>query len=275
MRPPRTGTVKPDGSRIKTLLAEKGIYRDELVKQTRLSSRVIDKVLAGDTVAISTLEAVALSLNVAYAHLVQQQTALAPSAPGVSLTCERTADGLTIKFQGEIKIQAESPETSPQVMAFIQFLKMSLPENTDIRLVSIGTAMVVFSVADTPVNADAVSQLRNAPKRGPSLSRWVSKSIPFRNNPLDDPAYWWLTEEDRQTYDKLLEARHDVPESYSTRSRNPLHGSEASFIDVRTWLHELCMDPSQRPGSWLSVPTLDAEEIMQKYDWAFEADGGE
>lgn len=226
-------------------------------------------------VAISTLEAVAIALDVAYGDLVQQQTALAPAAPGVSLTCERTADGLTIKFQGEIKIQAESPETSPQIMAFIQFLKMSLPENTDIRLVSIGATMVVFSVADIPVNADAVSQLRNAPKRGPSLSRWVSKSTPFKKNPLDDPAYWWLTEEDRQTYDKLLEVRHDVPESKKPGNRNQLYGSHASYIDVRTWLHELCMDPNQRPGSWLSVPTPDVEELRQTYSWAFEVEEGD
>jgi transcriptional regulator with XRE-family HTH domain len=70
MPKPRSGHVRPNGSKIKEILNTKGLYLEEVVKRTKLSSRVIDKVVAGQPVEIATLEAIARAIDETYGDLV-------------------------------------------------------------------------------------------------------------------------------------------------------------------------------------------------------------
>lgn len=188
MRKPRSaGRVTPNGELIKRLLGEKGWYPEELEKRLKgvLTPRTIDNVFAGKRVEIATLEAVALAMGVPYGDIVAKD--VPALMPGVHLTCERTSDGLVVKFQGEITIQAESPEKCPQIQAFIEFLKMSLPDSADIRLLSIGAGFASFLIAkDVTEASPQIDRVRAIPSDSYNLQRDISITI-SKTRTIADP----------------------------------------------------------------------------------------
>jgi transcriptional regulator with XRE-family HTH domain len=118
----RTGTVQPDGERIKHLLRKKGWYLAELIKKTRFNRRTIDKVVAGETVEIATLEYVARALGVPYESVVMGENGELAVSPGGSVDMPETrattaADGI-------------QPEAPPAANGLQLPISIVLGENT-------------------------------------------------------------------------------------------------------------------------------------------------
>jgi hypothetical protein len=154
MRKARSGSVQPDGHRIKTLLGEKGWYRDELVKRTRLKSRTIDKVLAGERVEIATLEAVARALDEPYHLLVMRNEPITRNAVAV---VESKEGFLTVK--AAINFEASFPKDGPppkKVITLVQLIKELLPDNEDVRLLAIGPGVISIVCRATERNTEAL-----------------------------------------------------------------------------------------------------------------------
>ena len=154
--------VTPDGDHIKQLISNKGLYLNYVAERAKISERTLDKVLASKSVVIATLEGVAIALGEPYKTLVLknrfQPVPLALPLPGVTLSCEQTAEGLVLKFQGEIKISADAPGESPDLLALVAFLKGAFP-GTDIPILSIGAGAVCFLLAGSQAKAEKLNFL--------------------------------------------------------------------------------------------------------------------
>jgi hypothetical protein len=271
----RYTTKDVDGALFQQIMEKRCPKAEMLAKRAGVGLNTVYKMIRGGTCELDQIVKVATYLGVDYNSFLQKAGLDTSQAlnEGISITCERSPDGNSwlMRFSGAITIQADSPEKSPQIQAFLEFLKASVPDGTDIRLLSIAPGLVVFSIADSQVVSASLNQLKASPKREPSRSKYIDKSVPFKSNPLDDPAYWWLSEIDRAAYDDHMKARHDIP--YNPRARvrqNPLYRENVYYEDIRDWLNGLVT--GEGPVRWPGMPDTfsSKEEIKEKYPWAFE-----
>ena len=189
MSEPRGGTRQVNGKLLRKLREDRGWHVRDLAEKTGYSERNIERLEAGGAARLQTIRELAQALGgVEFESLLEGYVPPVVEQPtkGLVISCERHSNGLVLKFQGEINIQAENPEQSPQVRALFEFLKSVAPDNADISLLSIGVGVVTFYVIDTPANAAAIQRITGAAINHQAMPDSGTKEARYAESPAID-----------------------------------------------------------------------------------------